>query len=249
MDFPVHVLLYFNSINGCFGGLNFFSSVTRRKTHRFIQNAESSNVIEAGKPLYKTIRGNWRSEYFGNDHPIVLELACGKGEYTVGLGQAFPTTNFIGVDIKGDRIARGSKAAQLLGLSNVAFLRTDINFLQEFFAAGEVAEIWITFPDPQPRPKQEKHRLTHPRFLAMYKQLLTPNGTLHLKTDNPELFAYSLEQVKESGAIDLQFTTDLYNSPLNEIHMGIKTKYEELFYNKGFTINYLQCKIGCDLRM
>lgn len=216
--------------------------MTRRKTHRFLQNAESQNVIEVGKPLYKTIRGNWRSDYFKNDNPIVLELACGKGEYTVGLSQAFPDKNFIGVDIKGDRIARGSKAAQDLGLTNVAFLRTDINFLHEFFAKQEVNEIWITFPDPQPRPRQEKHRLTHPRFLAIYKELFVPGGTLHLKTDNPELFAYSLEQVQAMGCTDLQFTTDLYNSPLNGIHIGIKTKYEQLFFDKGFTINYLQCK-------
>ncbi|QMW05577.1 tRNA (guanosine(46)-N7)-methyltransferase TrmB [Spirosoma foliorum] len=216
--------------------------MTRRKTHRFLQNAESQNVIEVGKPLYKTIRGNWRSDYFKNDNPIVLELACGKGEYTVGLSQAFPAKNFIGVDIKGDRIARGSKAAQDLGLTNVAFLRTDINFLHEFFAKQEVNEIWITFPDPQPRPRQEKHRLTHPRFLAIYKELFVPGGTLHLKTDNPELFAYSLEQVQAIGCTDLQFTTDLYNSPLNGIHIGIKTKYEQMFFDKGFTINYLQCK-------
>ncbi|MVM34538.1 tRNA (guanosine(46)-N7)-methyltransferase TrmB [Spirosoma sp. HMF4905] len=218
--------------------------MTRRKTHRFLQNAESQNVIEVGKPLYKTIRGHWRSDYFGNDNPIVLELACGKGEYTVGLAQAFPDKNFIGVDIKGDRIARGSKVAQELGLTNVAFLRTDINFLHEFFAKQEVNEIWITFPDPQPRPRQEKHRLTHPRFLAIYKDLFVPGGTLHLKTDNPELFAYSLEQVQEMGCTDLQYTTDLYNSPLNGIHIGIKTKYEQLFFDKGFTINYLQCKMG-----
>ncbi|GAB3956185.1 tRNA (guanosine(46)-N7)-methyltransferase TrmB [Spirosoma harenae] len=218
--------------------------MTRRKTHRFLQNAESLNVIEVGKPLYKTIRGKWRTDYFNNDNPIVLELACGKGEYTVGLAQAFPNTNFIGVDIKGDRIARGSQAAQKLGLANVAFLRTDINFLHEFFSGGEVNEIWITFPDPQPRPKQEKHRLTHPRFLELYKQILIPGGTLHLKTDNPELFAYSIEQVKSNGGIELQFTNDLYASPLNKIHIGIKTKYEQLFYNKGFTINYLQCKMG-----
>ena len=217
--------------------------MTRRKTHRFLQNAESQNVIEVGKPLYKTIRGHWRSDYFGNENPIVLELACGKGEYTVGLAQAFPNTNFIGIDIKGDRIARGSRIAQELGLTNVAFLRTDINYLQEFFTENEVNEIWITFPDPQPRPKQEKHRLTHPRFLAIYKQLLVPGGTLHLKTDNPELFSYSLEQVKLLGT-DLHYTTDLYRSSLDAIHIGIKTTYEELFYAKGFTINYLQCKIG-----
>lgn len=218
--------------------------MTRRKTHRFLQNAESSNVIEVGKPLYKTIRGHWRSDYFRNDNPIVLELACGKGEYTIGLAQAFPDTNFIGVDIKGDRIARGSMAAQTTGLTNVAFLRTDINFLTEFFTAGEVNEIWITFPDPQPRPKQEKHRLTHPRFLTLYKHLLVSGGTLHLKTDSLQLFAYSIEQVQKIDCINLQLTTDLYNSPLNEIHLGIKTKYEQLFFDQGFTINYLQCKMG-----
>ena len=217
--------------------------MTRRKTHRFLHNAESQHVIENGKPLYKTIRGQWRSAYFGNENPIVLELACGKGEYTIGLAQAFPDTNFIGIDIKGDRIARGSRAAQALGLSNVAFLRTDINFLQEFFLENEVNEIWITFPDPQPRPRQEKHRLTHPRFLSIYKQVLVAGGTLHLKTDNPELFSYSLEQVKPVSS-SLQYTTDLYNSPLNQIHIGIKTKYEQLFFDKGFTINYLQCKMG-----
>lgn len=218
--------------------------MTRRKTHRFLQNAESANVIEVGKPLYKTIRGRWRQDYFGNENPIVLELACGKGEYTVGLAQAFPAINFIGVDVKGDRIARGSQAAQSLGLTNVAFLRTDINFLSEFFAPEEVNEIWITFPDPQPRPKQEKHRLTHPRFLSIYKILLIKSGTLHLKTDNPDLFAYSLEKIREMNFVDLHFTTDLYNSQLNIIHLGIKTNYEELFARKGFTINYLQCKTG-----
>ena len=218
--------------------------MTRRKTHRFLQNAVSQNVIEVGKPLYKTIRGHWRRDYFQNDNPIVLELACGKGEYTVGLAQAFPDQNFIGVDIKGDRIARGSQAAQALGLSNVAFLRTDINFLPEFFAEQEANEIWVTFPDPQPRPKQEKHRLTHPRFLAVYKQLLVPGGRFHLKTDNPELFQYSLTQMQDCNCDDIQFTTDLYNSTLNLIHLGIQTKYEQLFTEKGFTINYLQCKMG-----
>lgn len=218
--------------------------MTRRKLHRFLHNAASTNVIEVGKPLYQAIRGHWRSDFFMNERPVVLELACGKGEYTVGLGQAFPDVNFIGVDIKGDRIARGSKIAQQLGLTNVAFLRTDISYLREFFVEQEVDEIWITFPDPQPRARQEKHRLTHPRFLQLYRELLKPGGTLHLKTDNPELFAYSLEQVQAAGCEDLMATTDLYNSPLNAIHLGIKTKYEQLFFDQGFTINYLQCKIG-----
>lgn len=216
--------------------------MTRRKQHRFLQNAVSPNVIEVGKPLYTTIKGNWRSAYFQNTNPIVLELACGKGEYTVGMAQAYPAANFIGVDVKGDRIARGSQAAQALGLANVAFLRTDINYLLEFFADEEVNEIWITFPDPHPRPKQEKHRLTHPRFLAMYKAILVEQGALHLKTDNPDLFAYTIQTVTNNGFGNLQKTTDLYNSSLNDIHLSIKTRYEGLFYGKGFTINYLQCK-------
>lgn len=215
--------------------------MTRRKQYRFDQNFQSSNVIEVGKPQYKTVKGRWRPDYFGNDHPIVLELACGKGEYTVGLASAFPGTNFIGVDIKGDRLGHGSQAAQALGLTNVAFLRTDINFLTEFFNEREVDEIWVTFPDPQPRPKQEKHRLTHPRFLATYQRLLKPSGRFHLKTDHAALFAYSLNKIRESGFKNLQYTTDLYRSPLNDIHLDIKTKYEQLFYTKGFTINYLQC--------
>jgi len=218
--------------------------VTRRKQHRFLQNQESPNVIEVGKPEYKSIKGRWRLDQFGNENPVVLELACGKGEYTIGLAQAYPDTNFIGVDIKGDRIARGSQAALSLGLTNAAFLRTDINFIEEFFEPEEVDEIWITFPDPQPRPRQEKHRLTHPRFLSVYKKLLKTGGTLHLKTDSLLLFDYSLDVIQQEEFTDVISTTDLYNSPLNRIHIGIKTKYEQLFFDKGFTINYLQCKKG-----
>ncbi|QKZ13963.1 tRNA (guanosine(46)-N7)-methyltransferase TrmB [Spirosoma sp. KUDC1026] len=218
--------------------------MTRRKQHRFDYNSQSSMVVERGKEIYNDIKGHWKQDYFCNTQPLVVELACGKGEYTVGLAQAFPDKNFLGVDIKGDRIARGAKQAETLGLKNVGFLRTDINFLREFITNGEIDELWITFPDPQPRPKQEKHRLTHPRFLNEYKELLVPGGTLHLKTDSPGLFAYSLETVQETGFTDLQYTNDLYNSPLNAIHLGIKTKYEQIFFDKGFSINYLQCKNG-----
>lgn len=209
-----------------------------------MHNAESDRVIEMGKPLFTEIKGNWQTDYFKNQQPLVLELACGKGEYTVGLARAYPATNFIGVDIKGDRIARGSQAAQTEGLANVAFLRTDIRYLTDFFADGEVSEIWITFPDPQPRDRQEKHRLTFPSFLTMYRRVLAPGGLLHLKTDNTDFFDYSLTTLPANGFTDLIATHDLYQSELNDLHLGIKTKYEALFYDKGFSIKYLQCKKG-----
>jgi tRNA (guanine-N7-)-methyltransferase len=212
----------------------------RRKMYRFEQNRLAENVIERGKLLYAEVKGNWGRLYFGNENPLVLELGCGKGEYTVGLAEAYPDKNFIGVDIKGDRIARGSQAALEANLTNVAFLRTDIQFLQEFFAEQEVSEIWITFPDPQPRDRQEKHRLTYQTFLAMYCELLRPGGVLHLKTDSQLFFEYSLGSLPANGFEVVQATTDLYASSLNALHLGIKTKYEAMFYAKGFSINYLQ---------
>ena len=178
-------------------------------------------------------------DQFSRNQPIVVELGCGKGEYTVGMAQVFPDKNFIGVDVKGDRIARGSQQALAGDLINVAFLRTDIQYLEEFFAPGEISEIWITFPDPQPRDKQEKHRLTYAKFLDIYTRLLKPGGLLHLKTDNPPFFAYSLASLPINGFSLLDWTTDLYNSPLNERHLGIRTKYEAMFFGKGFPINYL----------
>lgn len=209
---------------------------------RFEQNRLAPNVIERGKPLFTTSKGQWQQAYFHNQNPIVLELGCGKGEYTVGLATAYSDKNFIGVDIKGDRIARGSQAALSANLTNVAFLRTDIQYLSEFFAPGEVAEIWITFPDPQPRDKQEKHRLTYKTFLEVYAELLKPNGLLHLKTDNTAFFEYTLMSLPANGFTVLSATYDLYASPLNDLHLGIKTKYEAMFYEKGFSIKYLQSK-------
>ena len=212
----------------------------RRKLYRFDQNRLASNVLERGKLLYDTIKGHWLTDYFKNENPIVIELGCGKGEYTVGLAAAHPDQNFIGIDIKGDRIARGAQAALELGLTNVAFLRTDIQYLAEFFDDQEVDSIWITFPDPQLRDRQEKHRLTYPGFLKLYHRLLKPGGWLHLKTDNLPFFEYSLGTLPDTGYTILAATTDLYASPLNEMHLGIKTKYEVMFHAKGFAINYLQ---------
>lgn len=217
--------------------------MSRKKLHRFQQNAESQNVIEPGKPLFETIKGNWSKDFFENDKPIVLELGCGLGEYSVGLARVFPEKNFIGVDIKGDRIARGSQAAIQEGLQNVGFLRTKIQEITKFFAENEVDEIWITFPDPRPRNKDIKRRLTSPRFLEMYRFIIKNGGLLHLKTDSEPLFDYSYEELKKFGLQELIFTKDLHNSPLAELHHGIKTKYEGIFGAKGFLINYLQGRV------
>lgn len=217
--------------------------MSRKKLHRFEHNQNAHNVIERGKELYTQIKGKWNSVFFQNQNPLVLELACGKGEYTVGLGKNFPDKNFIGIDIKGDRIARGSKNAENLNLTNVAFLRTGIQFLDEFFEVDEVDEIWLIHPDPQPRDKEEKRRLTNQKFLDIYKIYLKNEGMFHLKTDSSFLYEYSLEVIKNDPALEiLDHTDDLYNSPLNEEHFEIKTHYEKLFVEKGSTIHYIKAK-------
>ena len=222
--------------------------MARRKLARFDYNSNAENVIERGKEFYTSIKGKWREKYFKNENPIVLELACGRGEYSVGLASVFPEKNFIGIDIKGDRIARGSKNAEELGLKNVAFLRTSIQFLEEFFIENEIDEIWIIHPDPQPRDKEEKKRLTHKSFLEIYKKLMKVGGNLHLKTDNYPLFEYSLESLQLADYQVLTQTNDLYNSDLIRNHYAInqqyiETYYERMFREKGFKINYFMARL------
>ena len=217
----------------------------RKKLRRFEENAQRRNVVEPGKPLFETIKGKWKEKQFKNDNPITLELACGRGEYTVGLAQHSNASNFIGIDIKGDRIWKGSSHADTLGLEHVAFLRTKIHDLLNFFAPGEVSEIWLTFPDPRPRDRDIKRRLTNPRFLDMYKEVLEPEGWFRFKTDNTGLFEYTLEVLAERNDIrNLEFTKDLYNSPLNAEHFGIKTKYEKMFSEAGEKIKYLKFRFA-----
>ncbi|WP_341225116.1 tRNA (guanosine(46)-N7)-methyltransferase TrmB [uncultured Arcticibacterium sp.] len=218
--------------------------MSRRKLHRFQHNQEARNVIEKGKPLYATIKGKWNEVHFEKAQPLVLELACGKGEYTVGLAENIPDKNFIGIDIKGDRIARGSKRALEKGLTNASFLRTGIQYLDEFFEDKEVHEIWLIHPDPQPSEKQEKKRLTNQHFLNIYKKYLRKDGLFRLKTDSPFLYEYSLEMLKKDPDFEvLTYTNDLYNSPLLEEHFGIQTHYEQLWVEKGFTINYITARL------
>ncbi len=220
--------------------------MARQKLPRFEYNAQSENVVERGKELYTTVKGKWREKYFKNNNPIVLELACGKGEYTVGMAQVFPDKNFIGIDIKGDRIARGSKRANDLSLNNVAFLRTPMVFLEEFFEENEVDEIWLIHPDPQPRDKEERKRLTNARYLQLFRKILKPSGDFFFKTDNFGLFEYSVETIQVEFEI-LRKTPDLDNSELISEHFGIdgrpiETHYEKLFKAKGHKINFLAAK-------
>jgi len=208
------------------------------KLRRFAEIETFSNVaqLDEGKPF----KGEWAKQFFKNDKPVVLELACGKGEYTVNLARLFPEKNFIGIDYKGNRIWRGAKTALEDGVNNVGFLRIQIETLLDYFAPGEVDEIWITFPDPQPQLSREKKRLTSQRFLEMYKVILKPGGFVNLKTDNDGLHAYTAEKIAEQ-ALNLHVRTeDLYNSPFADEVLSIKTYYEKKYLAHNKNINYLK---------
>ena len=184
------------------------------------------------------LKGKWNSEFFGNNHPIVLELGCGKGEYTVGLGKLFPEKNFIGIDIKGARMWTGAKQSLQDNMKNVAFLRTHIELINHFFAAGEVAEIWITFPDPQ--MSKVNKRMTSTRFMALYRLILTDNGIIHLKTDSPFMYAYTREMIRCNHFPVLVETDDLYHSNWTDEILSIQTFYEQQWLDRGLAIKYLQ---------
>ena len=208
------------------------------KLRRFAEVATFSNVLEldAGKAQ----KGQWSREFFKNNNPVVLELACGKGEYSVNLARMFSQKNFIGVDYKGNRIWRGAKTALEESVGNVAFLRIQIENILDYFAPGEVDEIWITFPDPQPQLSREKKRLTSPRFLEKYKEILKPGGCINLKTDNDGLHAYTAEKLTELSLKLHVKTEDLYHSPYADEVLSIKTYYEKKYLNDNKNINYLR---------
>lgn len=209
-----------------------------KKLIRFAAIKAFPNVLEF--PI--EMKGQWHS-FFSNMHPITLELACGKGEYTVGLSRMFPERNFIGVDIKGNRIYTGAKKCLDEGLKNGAFLRTQIDRIAEYFAPNEVDEIWITFPDPQLRSGKLKKRLTHPKFLRLYNQFLRPGGSIHLKTDSPQLYnftklvieLFNLKLVKDIGDVYAQVDTDAV--------LTIKTHYEGLDIAQSNRVFYLQFQL------
>ncbi len=211
----------------------------QKKLIRFEAIKSFANVLE----YPQNMPGKW-NVFFKNSNPITLELACGKGEYAVGLGRMYKERNFLGIDIKGNRIWRGAKTALDDGLENVAFVRSHIDKITDYFAPGEVNEIWITFPDPQLRASRSKKRLTHPHFLRMYQQILKPGGLVHLKTDSPRLYFFTLT-VLNLFELDLLHVTDhVYASKEIKPELTIKTHYEGLDIAQSNKIHYICFKVN-----
>ena len=210
--------------------------------------AESKIFPNMFQPDYEEVkdgyemRGKWLSDFFKNENDLVLELGCGKGEYSVGLGRKYPNRNFIGVDIKGARMWRGCKTSVDEGLHNVAFLRQKIQLIANMFAQEEVDEIWITFPDPQ--PKVAKRRLTSPQYMERYAKILKPNGIINFKTDSEPLFDYTMEMIEEYGHDLIVSVKDLYNANGFDEVKSIKTHYEKLFNDQGYDINFMQFRLN-----
>jgi tRNA (guanine-N7-)-methyltransferase len=213
--------------------------MAQKKLIRFEEIKSFPNVLEHPQNM----KGMW-NDFFKNNHPVILELACGKGEYAVGLGRMHNNKNLIGVDLKGNRIWRGAKTALEEGLHNVAFLRTEIDQITNYFQKDEVSEIWITFPDPQLRLSKAKKRLTHPKFLRLYQQILKEDGVVHLKTDSPDLYQFTKKVI---NLFELELLVD-YNDAYNEANIAdelrIKTYYESLDIAQSKKVHYLQFKIN-----
>lgn len=214
----------------------------KKKREHFEENKTFPNFFQ---PSYSELvegfplKGNWQDVFFRNQHPIVLELGCGKGEYTVNLAKQFPQKNYIGMDIKGARMWKGASISNREKISNTAFVRTSIEWIEFIFCPGEVSEIWITFPDPFPNKPKEKKRLTSPQFLDRYKKILLPGSRIHLKTDNQGLFAYTLDVITQGNHSLITCTHDLYKTGWDNELTRIQTFYEKMFLAEGIPIKYL----------
>ncbi|MBO4489511.1 MAG: tRNA (guanosine(46)-N7)-methyltransferase TrmB [Bacteroidales bacterium] len=220
--------------------------MAKHKLARFAENKTFGNLFQhtdydRENPNFP-LKGKWRSDYFHNDHPIVLELGCGKGDYTIALAKRHPEINYIGVDRKGARLWRGCKDAIEGGMANVAFLRITIDKLSDYFAEGEVDEIWVTFPDPQ--VKHERKRLVSPRFVGYYKSVMKEGGgVIHLKTDSRELYSYVKESASGYGWKILVDVEDVYAQPCDPILTEVQTFYERMWLSEGRTISYLEIEV------
>jgi tRNA (guanine-N7-)-methyltransferase len=216
--------------------------VPKKKLIHFAENLTFPFLFQ---PHYQALnegfimKGSWKSSFFRNFHKITIELGCGKGEYTIALAQRYPDRNFIGVDIKGARLWRGCRSVIEHKLSNVAFIRTRVDHIEKFFEPSEVGEIWITFPDPQ--TVKERKRLTSPRFMEYYRNILSADGVIHLKTDYEAFFEYTLQVIRELGMNLIWSTSDLYRSGCTEDVMAVQTHYEKIWLAEGKKIHYLCC--------
>jgi tRNA (guanine-N7-)-methyltransferase len=221
---------------------------SKNKLKRFSENETFTNVFQPTREEVVgnefPLRGKWNREFFKNDNPIVLELGCGKGEYSVGLAERSPEKNFIGIDIKGARFWRGAKTAVESGMNNVAFVRTQIELINHIFAENEVSEIWITFPDPQIKYKRTKHRMTNSEFLNNYKKILKPNGLMHLKTDSEFMHGYTLGLLHGEGHEVIYANHNIYKNEGAPAEVtGIQTFYESQYLEVNKPITYIQFRI------
>ena len=221
----------------------------KNKLQRFAENATFQHFVQPSfNEIFNqdhSLKGKWHKEFFKNDNPIVLELGCGKGEYTVGLAEMYPDKNFLGVDIKGARMHKGASIVEERRIKNAGFLRTRIEFIGSFFAKDEISEIWLTFPDPQ--MKKVTKRLTSSTFLLKYAQFLKPDGIIHLKTDSRFLYTYTWELIKINQLPCLVDQSDLYNDGYTDEILSLKTHYESKWLEKGIPIKYLRFNlIGSD---
>ncbi len=226
--------------------------MAKRKLQRFAEVETFGNVFHLGYEeslVGHPLKGKWKQDFFKKNHPLILELGCGKGEYTVGLGQKFPESNFLGIDIKGARLWKGAKFAWENKLSNIGFVRARIDFIEGLFGPKEVDEIWVTFPDPQPQESRENKRLTGPNFLLRYKHILKDDGIIHLKTDNHGLYEFTLALCQAVGHPIEYNTNDLYaqpdeSNPTVKYAKSIQTYYEGKYLAKGITICYLKFRLA-----
>ena len=222
--------------------------MAKKKRTRFSENDTFPNLFQLNYHQVLTegfgLKGKWNRDFFGNDAPIIVELGCGKGEYTIGLAERMPENNYIGIDIKGARMWRGLKTAHEEGFRHVAFIRSHIELIEHFFGPGETAELWITFPDPHPKASKARKRLTSPLFLERYRHILKDEHVIHLKTDDADLFEYTLSIIARGNHQLLYHTFDLYREGKDEVVAGIQTFYEKIWLEQGKCICYLRFRLG-----
>ncbi len=224
--------------------------MAKRKLQRFAENATFNHFFQPGWEELSagfSLRGKWNTGFFGNINPIIIEMGCGKGEYTVDLSMKYPERNFIGIDKKGARMWKGAKTSNEEKRLNVAFVRIRAENICRVFSPGEVAEIWITFPEPQPRSPRYSKRFTSPEFIERYRQLLKPDGIIHLKTDNDMFYNYTLEVIKDGGHKLIYSTGDLYSNfgdPEVKDVIDVQTHYEKIWLEQGLTIKYLRFRLN-----